>query len=82
MASKTEQANNKRSITQITRERFIRMPEVLDISGLSKTTIYEYVSRGEFPAPVSLGAKSVAWVESEVMAWMDAKISAREMQVR
>lgn len=81
MASKTEQAN-KRSITQITRERFIRMPEVLDISGLSKTTIYEYVSRGEFPAPVSLGAKSVAWVESEVMAWMDAKISAREMQVR
>ena len=82
MARQTEQTNNKRSITQITRERFIRMPVVLDISGLSKTTIYEYVSRGEFPAPVSLGAKSVAWVESEVVAWMDAKISAREIQVR
>jgi prophage regulatory protein len=79
MSRQTEQANSKRSITQITRERFIRMPVVLDISGLSKTTIYEYVSRGEFPAPVSLGAKSVAWVESEVVAWMDAKMSAREV---
>jgi prophage regulatory protein len=44
----------------IPRERFIRLPEVLYTTGLSRSTVYEMMSRRQFPAQVSLGGKNVA----------------------
>ena len=43
------------------RKRFIRLPEVLYTTGLSRSTVYEMMSRRQFPAQVSLGGKNVAW---------------------
>ncbi len=48
------------------RERLMRLPEVLHVTGISRSTLYELSSRKAFPANVSLGGKSVAWVESEI----------------
>lgn len=56
--------------------RLLRRPTVEALTGLSRTGIYDRVRRGEFPAPVSLGASAVAWVESEVNAWIQARIEA------
>lgn len=58
-------------------ERFIRLPEVMHICGLSRSTIYDLISRNAFPAQVSLGGKNVAWVASEVGDWMNDRIAAR-----
>ncbi len=52
------------------RERLIRLPEVLMLTGLSRSTLYRKVKEGRFPAPVSLGPRSVAWRESEVLTWI------------
>lgn len=57
--------------------RLIRLREVIDRVGLRKTALYARVRTGEFPKPVNLGGV-VAWVESEVDAWIEAKITARE----
>lgn len=55
---------------------FIRVAEVMRMTGLSRSTLYEKMLADEFPKQVSLGARSVAWVKSEVQAWAKARISA------
>jgi prophage regulatory protein len=49
----------------------------MHLCGLSRSTIYDLISRDAFPQQVSLGGKNVAWVQSEVCAWMADRISAR-----
>lgn len=65
-----------------TQERFLRLPEVMHLCGLSRSTIYDLISRSEFPQQVSLGGKNVAWVHSEVSAWMADCIARRNGGMR
>jgi prophage regulatory protein len=58
--------------------RLLRLPEVLARVGLRRSAVYELVSRGSFPQPCRLGARCVAWVESEVDGWVAARIAERE----
>ncbi len=59
--------------------RLIRLPEVMNLTGLGRSTIYELMAQGEFPKPVPLGRTSgVAWVESEILQWIWAQIRARK----
>lgn len=60
--------------------RYIRMKETCRKTGLSKSTIYERISAGTFPAPVRLGERAVAFIESEVEAWMLAILAANRPQ--
>ena len=54
--------------------RFLRLPEVKHTVGLSRSAIYQKIKEGDFPAPVSLGERAVAWLSDEIAAWMDARI--------
>ena len=64
------------------RVRFLRLPEVLARTGLSRSTIYVRLDQGRFPRPVSLGARAVGWIEAEVDEWMRERIAARRSGVR
>lgn len=57
--------------------QFMKLNEVIRITSLSRTTIYRLISEGEFPKQVSLGGRSVAWVESEINEWMEEKVFNR-----
>lgn len=59
--------------------RLIRLKEVKHATGLGRSTIYKYIEDGNFPKSVSLGERAVAWVESEVLGWVMAKIEARDL---
>lgn len=52
------------------RVRIMRLPEVQRRTGLSRSTIYVRLDQGRFPKPVSLGARAVGWIESEVDEWI------------
>jgi prophage regulatory protein len=54
-------------------EKLIRRPEVESRTGLSRSTIYDWMKRGDFPLPVKLGTRLVAWRESDVTAWMESR---------
>lgn len=54
--------------------RFLRLPEVMARTGLSRSTIYVRLEQGRFPRPVSLGSRAVGWVEAEVDEWMRERI--------
>lgn len=60
-----------------TQERFLRLPEVIHQCGLSRSTLYDLIARNAFPAQVSLGGKNVAWLQSEITAWMAERIAHR-----
>lgn len=51
-------------------DRFLRLPAVLERTGLSKPTVYRRVANDTFPPAIALGPKMVAWRESEIEAWM------------
>lgn len=55
--------------------RLIRRPEVQFRTGLSRSRIYEEMSQGRFPKPVKTGRRAVAWVETEVDAWVESIIA-------
>ena len=59
--------------------RIIRLKEVIDSTGLARSTIYKYIAEGAFPKPVSLGDRCVGWVDSEVHDWILARIEERDL---
>ncbi len=54
--------------------RFLRLPEVLARTGLSRSTVYVRLEQGRFPRPVSLGGRAVGWIEAEVDDWIRDRI--------
>jgi prophage regulatory protein len=57
-------------------EKFLRLSQVIDVTGLSRSSIYAYMAAGTFPTAVNIGARSIAWAESDVTAWISSRIAA------
>ena len=55
------------------RSRFMRLPEVVQLTAVSRSTIYRWMVNGEFPKQVSLGGNTVAWLEAEIEDWIQKK---------
>ena len=58
-------------------DRLLRRPDVERRVGLRRAWIYYLMRRGEFPLPVRLGDRAVAWRESDIAAWIAARPVAR-----
>ena len=56
--------------------KILRLPEVKNRTGLSRSTVYLRISEGRFPTPVSLGDRAVGWLESEIEQWVLDRIEA------
>jgi prophage regulatory protein len=56
--------------------RLIRLAEVKNRVGYKRATIYKKMALGEFPRTYSLGARAVAWLESDIDAWIEGRIKA------
>jgi prophage regulatory protein len=52
---------------------FLRLPSVIRVTGLGRSTIYRLMAEQKFPCPVRLGPRAVAWRRSEIEAWSDAR---------
>lgn len=48
---------------------FYRMPDVLRMTALSRSTLYRRIADGSFPAPVSLGGAAKGWRRSDLEEW-------------
>jgi len=59
--------------------RFLRLKEVMSLTGLGRSTIYKFMAdETDFPKSVPLGGRAVAWVESEIEEWMESRLSIRD----
>ena len=54
---------------------FLRLPKVKSRVGYSRASIYRKISEDKFPKPYDLGGgRAVAWLESDIDAWIQARI--------
>ncbi len=61
----------KREVGSISsKERILRLAEVKDRTGLSRSSIYQKIKVGAFPNRIRLGARSVGWLESTIELWI------------
>lgn len=54
-----------------------RLKRVINVTGLSRTSIYNYMKEGSFPRPHKIGARSIGWNSHEVMSWVNAKLGGQ-----
>jgi prophage regulatory protein len=57
-------------------ERFLRLRDVRELTGLPPSSIYYLKARGEFPDNFALSENRVAWRESEIRAWQEQRLKA------
>jgi prophage regulatory protein len=55
--------------------KIIRLPEVKNKTGLSRSSIYLRMSKREFPQSISLGSRAVGWLEEDIEQWLEQCIA-------
>ena len=54
----------------------IRLPQTIEKTGLSRSTIYALLSRGEFVTKIKLSPGTIGFLESELNDWLAARLAA------
>ena len=57
------------------RIKIIKLPEVIEITTLSRASIYRLIADGDFPKQVKLSTRACAWVEQDVLDWLNDRIN-------
>jgi prophage regulatory protein len=61
---------------RIVNPKLLRLPSVKESVALSRTSIYRLISLGQFPKPINLGARAVAWLQCDIDSWIQSKVEA------
>jgi len=56
----------------------LKIQKVIELTTLSRSTIYRLVETGKFPRPVKLTTRTIGWVEEEVRDFLQEKIDNRD----
>lgn len=56
----------------------LRRPEVQSLTSLSRSSLFALVAAGRFPRPVRVSSRRVAWLQTDIEAWLAEKVSARD----
>ena len=59
-------------------KKIYRLPDVMNMTGLSRSSIYLRVSTDEFPKPVKIGRRAVGWPEDTIIAWQAKMMEAQD----
>ncbi|MHB8847264.1 MAG: helix-turn-helix transcriptional regulator [Burkholderiales bacterium] len=62
--------------------QLLRLSQLKLIVGLSKSSIYLMMATGDFPRPINLGPGSVAWISTDIMAWIRKKTEDRDTKFK
>lgn len=65
-------------LTHSEKSRLLRLPDVIAITGVPRSTIYLKIKNKEFPPQVQIGSRSVAWLESEIYEWINNNLRNRK----
>lgn len=68
----------EREMIKQEQRRIMRLKEVMHVSGLGRSSIYNYIAAGKFPRSRPLGGRMVGWDSIEVQGWVDAVLEGRE----
>lgn len=57
--------------------KVMRLSAVMEMTGMSRSTIYLYIEKGSFPKPIKLGSRAVGWIQAEILDWLQARQTSR-----
>jgi prophage regulatory protein len=57
-------------------QRLLRLPTVLLVTGLTRSTVYRLMAEHSFPAPVKLAKRAVGWRQDDVRQWTNGRPTA------
>jgi len=55
----------------------LRLPKVIEKTGMSRASIYAYLKDNRFPASIPLSDRSVGWLEQEIDQWIESRMALR-----
>lgn len=73
---------NAKEVRKVSDMKILRLKDVTEKTGLSRSTIYYLISQKQFPSSIPLGARSVGWLESEVNEWLQEGVEMRKEKQR
>lgn len=53
--------------------KIVRLPELIEIVGMSPDTIRRLESNGTFPLRLKIGQSAVGWLDSDITSWIESK---------
>ena len=59
-------------------KKIYRLPDVMNMTGLSRSSIYLRISTDEFPKPVKIGRRAIGWPEDSIIAWQAKMMEAQD----
>ena len=59
-------------------KKMYRLTEVMNMTGLSRSSIYLRVSTDEFPKPIKIGRRAIGWPEESIVAWQAKMMEAHD----
>ncbi|WP_036518945.1 helix-turn-helix transcriptional regulator [Nitrincola sp. A-D6] len=62
--------------------KLLRLPAVINATGLSRSSLYRKIDAGSFPKSIRISQRSVAWSEEEVQQWIQQRFNERELPQR
>jgi prophage regulatory protein len=78
----TELEMSYTSVEPKPRVLIVRMRQLIPMVGLSRSSIYRFISLKQFPAPIRLGDKAVGWRVDEIEDWINARPSSIDLYRR
>ena len=58
--------------------KVLKVKEVAEEINVSVTQVYKLVSLGRFPKPIKLGERGSGWLTTEIDAWLQSRVDARD----
>ena len=62
-------------------KQILRLPAVIDLVGLSRSSIYLAISNETFPRPIKLGTRARGWLRAEIEEWLGRRIELSRSKV-
>ena len=56
--------------------QFYRLNKIKEITGLSRSSIYQMMDRGLFPRSINIGSRAIAWTDASIQDWIESRINA------
>lgn len=58
----------------VAEDRLMRLPEVLRLTGMCRSALYDQMSRGEFPRSIKIGPRAASWSARAVRNWISQRV--------
>ncbi len=53
--------------------KILRLPQVMSKTGLSRSSIYAFMQKEEFPKAINIGARAIGWLKEDVNRWIEKR---------